>query len=154
MTERAAPDTASPARLVLAVDPGSHKCGVAVVSEAAGVLALRVVESEALSECVAELLRTHRVTHLVLGDRTGFRRAAAQLRELAQGLPVIAVDEHLSSLEARRRYFREHRPRGLWRLIPLGLQVPPCPIDDYVAVILAERYLSGRSASTRRAALS
>ncbi len=128
--------------VVLAVDPGSHKCGVAVVDQGLRVRARLVVETAGLAACVRDLLRQHPVSALVVGDRTGSRRITAVLTFLAGAPPVHAVDEHLSSLEARRRYFRENPPRGLRRLIPLGLQVPPCPVDDYVAVILAERFLA------------
>ncbi|HKM17981.1 MAG TPA: pre-16S rRNA-processing nuclease YqgF, partial [Limnochordia bacterium] len=37
-----------------------------------------------------------------------------------------------------------HPPRGWRRLLPVSLQTPPVPIDDYVAVILAQRYLDGK----------
>jgi hypothetical protein len=33
-------------------------------------------------------------------------------------------------------------PQGLTRLIPQGMLTPPRPIDDIVAIILIERYLS------------
>ncbi|MBI3946551.1 MAG: Holliday junction resolvase RuvX [Armatimonadetes bacterium] len=131
------------APLVLAVDPGTHKCGVAVVDAGRGVLARQVVDAADLLDAVRRLLADHPVTHLVVGDRTGSRRARALLAEVAGDRPVILVAEHLTSLDARRRYFRENPPRGLRRLVPPGLRVPPGPIDDYVAVILAERYLSG-----------
>jgi hypothetical protein len=51
------------------------------------------------------------------------------------------VNEKHSSERARLRYFKETPPRGIWRLIPITLQVPPVPIDDYAAVIVAEDYL-------------
>ena len=72
---------------------------------------------------------------IVLGDRTGSARFR---RELAQAFPhvdIVAVDEHLSSVEARQRYWQENPPRGWRRFIPLGMQVPPEPFDDLVAVI-------------------
>lgn len=132
---------AEAAPVILAVDPGTRKCGVAVVTVSRQVLARRVVEAPALAGAVDELLGSYPITHLVVGDRTGSRGVRALLHSLAGNRPVAAVDEHLSSLDARRRYFAENPPRGLRRLIPLGLQTPPCPIDDYVAVLLAERFL-------------
>ncbi|MDP7423155.1 MAG: resolvase, partial [bacterium] len=67
------------------------------------------------------------------------------VEELASLFPedrVRLVDERESTLEGRRRYFQEHPPRGLWRLVPLSLRYPPEPFDDLVAVILAERFFS------------
>jgi hypothetical protein len=60
------------------------------------------------------------------------------------------VDEHLSSVEARSRYLDDHKPRGIARLIPKGMRTPPEPIDDYAAVVLAERYLKTRYAKSCR----
>ena len=57
--------------------------------------------------------------------------------------PVRVVEERGSTLEARRRYFADHPPRGWRRLVPLSLQVPPQEYDDYVAVLLIERAAGG-----------
>jgi hypothetical protein len=68
-------------------------------------------------------------------------------RRLGEGgcpLEPVLVDEHRSSEQGRRRYFRDNPPRGWRRLLPVGLQTPPRAYDDYVAVILAERYLASR----------
>lgn len=59
-------------------------------------------------------------------------------------IEVFLVDEHLTSVEARRRYLADHPGRGLSRLLPAGLRTPDRPYDDYVAVILAERFFAGR----------
>ena len=52
------------------------------------------------------------------------------------------------------RFLRAHPERGWKRLLPPGLRSPDRPYDDFVAVILAERYLDGqrstRIRSTRR----
>jgi hypothetical protein len=51
------------------------------------------------------------------------------------------VNERDSTLEARDLYWKEVPPRGWRRLVPLSLQVPPEPIDDFAAVVLARRHL-------------
>lgn len=125
---------------VLAVDPGRDKCGLAVVRPGE-VLHREVVPRAELAGRVAELSGRFGVTAVVVGDGTG---SPAVLRELAGlGIPVHVVPEAETTLEARRRYFRDNPPRGLWRLVPDGLRVPPRPVDDYVAVLLAERFLEG-----------
>jgi len=58
------------------------------------------------------------------------------------GLPSVeTVEETGTTLEARRRYFRDHPPRGWRRLLPITLQLPPEEYDDYVAELLLERVL-------------
>lgn len=123
---------------VLAIDPGRDKCGLAVV-QPGRVLHREVVARDRLAWRVAELVGEYAAHVIVIGDATG---SQGVLREVSRlGRPVEMVPEQGTSLEARRRYFREHPPRGLARLVPEGLRVPPRPVDDYVAVILAERFL-------------
>lgn len=131
------------AEVVIAVDPGRDKCGVAVVARAGKVLHKSVVAAGRLAETVRELAVGYGISTVVVGDRTGRREAMAALTALApdgRALDVRAVDEHRSTDEARARYWRDNPPRGLGRLVPVTLRVPPVPVDDYVAVILAERF--------------
>lgn len=125
--------------VVLAVDPGRAKCGLAVV-EPGRVLHREVVTRPHLGQRVAELSRRFPVAVVVVGDATGSQEVAREL--LGLGRPVQVVPEAGTTQEARQRYFQEHPPRGLLRVLPPGLRVPPEPYDDYVAVLLAERYLN------------
>jgi len=127
--------------IVLAVDPGKRKCGVAVVG-AAGILARRVVPREEIFAQVRQWCEEHAVECLLVGDSTGSKEVVA---ELVSGLPAYTpqvVDEKFTTERARKRYFVDHPPRGLWRLVPLGLQVPPVPVDDYAAVVMAEDFMA------------
>ncbi|NLA58084.1 MAG: pre-16S rRNA-processing nuclease YqgF [Firmicutes bacterium] len=134
---------------VIAIDPGTEKCGLAVLDESGLVRVQEIVAAESLAQRVAEVAKKYAPAVLVVGDRTGSKRFLERLER--EGITrlvkrVEAVDEHLTSQEARRRYLQRRRSRSLlYRLIPLGMQVPDRPYDDYVAVILAERYLRQRS---------
>jgi hypothetical protein len=77
---------------------------------------------------------------ILVGNGTGGTRVANEI-SADTNLPVILVDEAYSSRAAKSRYFKENPPRGLKRLVPVGLLTPCRPFDDYVAIILAERYL-------------
>jgi RNase H-fold protein (predicted Holliday junction resolvase) len=126
---------------VLAIDPGRSKCGIAVVTGGTEpeVLHRAVVPTDQITQILTQLSSRHRLDVILIGNGT----TASQAAEAAQnvGVPVELVDERLTSVEARKRYFAENPPRGLRRLIPASLQTPGQPVDDYVAVILAERYL-------------
>jgi RNase H-fold protein (predicted Holliday junction resolvase) len=126
-------------KLVIAVDPGRDKCGLAVVTRDGQVLEKAVIQTSAVGEAVAKLLREHPGAAVVLGDRTAAEAVRARLDEQAQAR-VVLVDEHRSTEQGRRRYFNENPPRGWRRLLPIGLQTPPRPYDDYVALVIAERY--------------
>jgi RNase H-fold protein (predicted Holliday junction resolvase) len=64
---------------------------------------------------------------------------------LKASIPVVMVDERNSSLEARDRYWQMYPPKGLSKLIPQGMRLPPRPVDDIVAILLIERYLQTHS---------
>lgn len=127
---------------VIAVDPGRGKCGLAVVDREGCVLHRSVVGTEELPAAVSRLLMEHRGPVVVVGNRTGAREVARRLAAAPIGVRAVLVDEHRSSEQGRRRYFEENPPRGWRRLLPVTLQTPPRPYDDYVAVVLAERYLA------------
>ena len=76
------------------------------------------------------------ITYAVSGtNAASFRTILERL-----GVPVHVVDETDTSYRARALYFADHPPRGWRRLVPLGLQLPPRPIDDYAALLIARRY--------------
>ena len=123
---------------LLSVDPGSKKCGVAVVDDKGQVLTKMIIGIEQLEETVAVLNQEFGVDQIIIGDRTNSRYTRQCLLSFQK--PIITINEDKSSLEGRYRYLKENT-RGLARFIPIGLRVPKQPFDDYVAVILAERYL-------------
>jgi hypothetical protein len=105
---------------------------------ASGVVRARtIIPPERLVDLVSEWIGRHGVTRVVIGNRTGSAEAQAAIAGVVRE-PVRLVDEAGTTLRARARYFAEHPPRGWRRLIPLSLQTPPEPYDDYVAVLLAE----------------
>lgn len=133
---------------VAGVDPGSEKCGIALLDVNGSILDKKVVVRSDLISSLSTWSRQYVPLTIVIGDRTGFNLVAEEIKgsEWAGQLSkVVPVDEHLTTLQARKRYFAEHGSRGLKRLIPTTMQLPPVPYDDYVAVILAERYLASLS---------
>lgn len=126
---------------LLAVDPGHKKCGLAVVG-AAGVLERAIVAPAELPGVLEVWRRRHGLVRAVVGDGTQSRPILAVVEGVLGPGAAELRDETGSSLAGRRRYWREHPPRGLWRLVPTSLRVPPEPFDDWVAVILAERELA------------
>jgi RNase H-fold protein (predicted Holliday junction resolvase) len=129
---------------VLGVDPGTRKCGYAVVTALdAPPLALGVVAVDALPAQVRELAERFPIDAIAIGRGTNAAAIANAVGEL--GLPLEFVDERETTLRARARYFRDHPPRGWRRLIPLGMLLPERPVDDYAALLIAERFLHARA---------
>ena len=127
--------------IVLGIDPGTQKAGFAVVAGGppAATLTQGIEPLSNLSERVKNLVERFSIQAIALGKGTN-ARAVAQILE-GSGLRVHFVDERDTTFLARALYFTENPPRGWRRWLPLGMQLPPRPIDDYAAVLIAQRFL-------------
>lgn len=129
-------------RTVLAIDPGRDKCGLALVTDE-GVHFRAIVPTVEIGPTYYYLLQQHPAAEVIVGEGTGSGPVVEALKQVAPEREVALIAEQGSTLRARARYFREHGP-SLWhRLLPQGMRVPPRPVDDYAAVVLAEEYLAG-----------
>lgn len=130
--------------VVAAIDPGREKCGVAIVAEDGEVLEQSVVATVWLADEMAERVRRFSPERILLGNGTTSRAAEATIRENLPDIPIEIVDEYRTTDDARRAYWKANPPTGWRRFFPTSMQVPPEPVDDYVAVLLAQRYLISR----------
>ncbi|MEJ5250421.1 MAG: Holliday junction resolvase RuvX [Chthonomonadetes bacterium] len=135
---------------VLALDIGERRIGVAVSDETATISQpLAVISREGVAKDVAriaQLIREHAVGEVVVGLPYTLRGEQAQsaqkvhqfishLRD-ALNVPVMLVDERLSTVEADRRMSEADVRRGVRRQ----------RVDAVAAALILERYLSQRSA--------
>ena len=130
--------------VVAAVDPGREKCGVAVVDEDGNVLERAVVATARLADELTARAIKFRPELILLGNGTTSRAAEETIRAALSDIPVEIVDEYRTTDEAKVAYWKAHPPTGWRRFLPTGMQVPPEPVDDFVAVILAQRYLMNK----------
>lgn len=135
------------AKVVMAIDPGRSKCGVAVVKRSGSdteynVLYQDVIETKQLTHAISSLASRYKPEIIVLGNGTTSSNTAQLIASLNIA-PIEMIDEEYTTLQARKRFFYQNPPKGFRRLIPLSLQTPNRPYDDFVAVILAEKYLQG-----------
>lgn len=132
-------------KTVLAIDPGHAKCGLAVAKrEHDGSITLlwrAICQAEGLKESVAEAFETLPFSMVIVGSGTRSKETVELLREWHPSVGILVVDEKDTTLMARERYWVHHPRRGWRRLVPATLQLPPEPVDDFVALILAERVL-------------
>jgi RNase H-fold protein (predicted Holliday junction resolvase) len=127
---------------ILGFDPGKDKCGVAVMDGNRDLLAHQVLLTAAVISQIRDLCQQYNVTRIVMGDQTTAKQWQQQLTTVFPNLPISLIDERYSSLEARDRYWQMYPANFFTSLIPQGMRQPPRPIDDLVAIILIERYLS------------
>ncbi|MEA5568915.1 pre-16S rRNA-processing nuclease YqgF [Anabaena sp. UHCC 0399] len=129
--------------VILGFDPGKDKCGVAMMGLDRQLHYHQVVLSREAIATINNLRQRFPVSLLVMGNQTTAKRWKQQLQqELVEPLNIVLVDERYSTLEARDRYWQMYPPKGLTKLLPQGMRQPPRPIDDIVAILLIERYLS------------
>ena len=122
------------------MDPGTRKCGFAVLERiGAPPLALGIVPLEEFGARLGALRDTWTIEMVAIGQGTNAAVVSATVRDA--GLPFALVDERETTLRARARFFDDHPPRGWRRLVPRGMLLPDRPIDDYAALLIAERYL-------------
>lgn len=128
---------------VLGIDPGRRKTGVAAVGAQGEILWREIIAPDTLEMRLPEILNQWQIERIALGDSTASDDARAQIERaiVDSSIEFRVVDESGSTLEARALYW-DANPRAGWRkLVPLSLQEPPEPIDDYAAAIVARRGL-------------
>lgn len=127
--------------IIIGFDPGRDKCGVAAMERGGKIVCHEVVAAETAISFIQSLCRQFTVTLFVMGNQTTAKQWKQKLEaQLSPTFPIVMVDERNSTLEARERYWQMYPPQGLTRFIPQGMRLPPCPIDDIVAILLIERY--------------
>ena len=125
---------------IAALDPGRDKCGFAVLADSGKILCQRVIGTENLMTEVNAAKADYGFSRLLIGNGTTSKEAQGKLAQLS-ALEVIVRDEYRTTELAKKEYWKANPPKGWRRLIPVTMQVPPVPVDDFVAVILARRYL-------------
>jgi RNase H-fold protein (predicted Holliday junction resolvase) len=128
--------------MILAIDPGREKCGLALLDENGTVLEKEVLKRPDLFTRVKLIASRSVVSAVVMGEGAFGRAVEKELRQRGIELNVVFVSEKDSTFLARKKYWKDHPPRGIFKFIPVSLRVPPAPVDDYAAVILGERYLN------------
>jgi len=132
----------APQHLIAGLDPGRSKCGLVL----ADLLAQQIHQAAILSpsQTLSWLRQWHTqgLRTLVMGNGTGSKPWLSRLGDL--DLTVELVDERGTTLAARQRYWELFPPRGLAKLIPVGLRMPPRDLDDLAAQLLLERQLGHR----------
>ncbi|MGL5511866.1 MAG: pre-16S rRNA-processing nuclease YqgF, partial [Sporomusa sp.] len=97
--------------IVLAIDPGREKCGLAVVHKEQGVICKAVINTTDLAAAANQLVAAHRLTTVVIGDGTTSRTAQTTLATITvndKPLTIIPVNEYRSTDEARTLYWRDN----------------------------------------------
>lgn len=126
---------------ILAIDPGREKTGIAVLNNDSDVLEHKIINSEDLISQIKNLFNDYVINLIVMGNGTSSRKKYNLLKQEFIDVKIVLIDEYRTTDEARKLYFQENPPKGWKKLIPLGMQVPPVPVDDYAAIVIGRKYL-------------
>lgn len=129
---------------IAALDPGRDKCGFAVLGQDGKVLFQRVIATTNLITEITTAKAAYGFSRLIMGNGTTSKDARSRLAEVPE-LEILIRDEYRTTEMAKGEYWKAHPPKGWRRLLPVTMQVPPVPVDDFVAVILGRRYLKESS---------
>ena len=127
-------------RIVLAVDPGKKKCGIAIVDNQLRFIAGEVVDAKELIQKIEMYLHKHNINHVLIGSGTNSGEIIKNIGKRFPTIKVIKIAEKNTTMQARKRYFDYYPPTGLLRIFPISFLVPPCPYDDFAALLIAERF--------------
>ena len=134
--------------MIIGVDPGKDKCGVAVLNSSGDVKFSEVIPTIDFELTLKKLSAQFEVEQVILGN--GTTHSAAEKKILSLNFPVKVVDEKFTTEEARREYWKQNPPHGWRKLLPTSMQVPPVPVDNIVAEILVKRFLGKREQGLKR----
>lgn len=126
---------------ILAIDPGREKTGIAILNNDSDVLEHKIINSEDLISQIKNLFNNYVINLIVMGNGTSSRKKYNLLKQEFIDVKIVLIDEYRTTDEARKLYFQENPPKGWKKLIPLGMQVPPVPVDDYAAIVIGRKYL-------------
>lgn len=125
---------------ILSIDPGREKTGIAILKNS-DVLEHKIINSEELVQIIKSLLEKYIIKTIVMGNGTSSKKKYDLLKQEFIDRDIVLINEYRTTDEARKLYFHENPPKGWKKLIPLGMQVPPVPVDDYAAIVIGRKYL-------------
>lgn len=125
---------------ILAIDPGREKTGIAILKNS-DVLEHKIINSEELVQIIKSLLEKYIIKTIVMGNGTSSKKKYDLLKREFMDRDIVLINEYRTTDEARKLYFQENPPKSWKKLIPLGMQVPPVPVDDYAAIVIGRKYL-------------
>lgn len=134
--------------MIFAIDPGSVKTGVAVLTEQGELVEKCIIPTEELLSCIQDRYDKGLFRLIVMGNGTNHRHLGETVRAWIKNghtdVIFTFVNEKFTTVEGRALYWR-HTPRKGWRrFVPASWQYPPEPVDDFVAWIIGLRYIKGK----------
>lgn len=132
--------------MIVAIDPGSEKTGVAILADDGALVLRAIVPTPSLGQWLTDAYKDHSFTHIAMGNGTNHKRLQDVVMAWIdkKAITFSLVDEKFTTVEGRKLYWKYTPRRGWRRFVPLSLQYPPEPVDDFVAWIIGLRYICSK----------
>ena len=138
--------------MIAAIDPGSEKTGTAILQDDGTLVEKKIVPTKQLVSYLQQAYQTWKFHHIVMGNGTNHKHlqpcVEAWIREDDKRITFSLIDERYTTVEGRKLYFKYTPRKGWRRFVPLALQYPPEPVDDFVAWIIGLRYIREKGGKT------
>ncbi len=129
---------------LLSLDPGRDKVGVAVLSRAGEEKEKTIIKREEVVKHLTEVFDKYDINIVVLGNGTGAEDLIAEIKENLdiEDKKIKLIDEQYTTEEAQTRYLAEKPMSRYEKLLRrfISWKVKK-PLDDYAALIIAEKFL-------------
>ncbi|MCC3144915.1 Holliday junction resolvase RuvX [Halanaerobium sp. Z-7514] len=127
---------------LLSLDPGRNKVGTAVISRDKEEKEKTIVSLKELEAHLNEIFNKYQIDEIIIGNGTGAEKIIKKIKKLKTNKKITVVDEKFSTEEAQARYLREKPMSRYEKLLRkfISWKVKK-PLDDYAALIIAEKYL-------------
>lgn len=129
---------------ILSLDPGRDKVGTAVLSRDGKAKEKTIIKKEALVNHLIDVFNNYDINIIVIGDGTGAEELIEEIKENIEikGKELKLIDEKYTTEEAQARYLAEKPMSRYEKLLRkfINWKVNK-PLDDYAALIIAEKYL-------------
>ena len=126
--------------IVLSIDPGRKKCGMAVVNDRLKFITGMVVNNHELLQQVQLCLDRFKIKKILIGSGTNSPEIYDRVKKKFPNWVITEVAEKNTTIQARKRYFETYPPTGFAKILPISFRIPPRPYDDFAALVIAERY--------------
>ena len=78
--------------IIIAIDPGTKKCGYAVVDSNLSILQREVISTEKIAKNIEDSLNIYKINRIILGNGTNYKQIEKKLREHFHQLKIILIE--------------------------------------------------------------
>ena len=129
-------------RYLLALDPGRDKVGTAILDYQAQEQEKTIVKLDELAEHLKEIFKIYNIEEIIIGNGTGAEKVINLVKNNSGDRTINIVEEEFTTEEAQARYLKEKPMSNYEKLLRKFVSWKlKKPLDDYAALIIAEKYL-------------